>query len=69
MDDFVRSKKCINEQQLGGTKSVMIFGELTEVERNDAIDRGLEVTPVPLQDLFIHLTKEEDANGTESRLS
>ncbi|GFZ80523.1 ABC transporter [Compostibacillus humi] len=68
VDDFVRSKKCINEQQLGGTKSVMIFGELTEVERNDAIDRGLEVTPVPLQDLFIHLTKEEDANGTKSRL-
>ncbi|SES31242.1 ATP-binding cassette domain-containing protein [Psychrobacillus sp. OK032] len=58
VDEFVQSMKLLNVQQLGNTKSVMVYGELTDRERKHAQQRGLEVGPISLQDLFIHLTEE-----------
>jgi len=60
VDDFVRGKTVLSAKQLGRTKSVMIYGELTESERRLAHQKGLEIGPVSLQDLFIHLTEEEE---------
>lgn len=60
VDAFVSGMKRLNEQTLGGTKSVMIFGELDEQQRAEAHRNGLEIGPVSLQDLFIHLTEEEE---------
>jgi ABC-2 type transport system ATP-binding protein len=65
VDDFVKNMKQLNSQQLGGTKSVMVFGEIPDDKLLEAGQRGLEVGPVSLQDLFIHLTSEE--NGNEIR--
>lgn len=59
VDAFVSGMKRLNEQKLGGTKSVMIYGELDEYQRKEAHSRSLEIGPVALQDLFIHLTEEE----------
>ena len=61
VDVFVRDLqlKQLRVQHLGGTKSVMVFGELSEAKRNEAQLRGLEIGAVPLQDLFIHLTGED----------
>ncbi|WP_100012481.1 ATP-binding cassette domain-containing protein [Lentibacillus sediminis] len=60
VDDFVQSKTQLHVQQLGDTKSVMIYGSLSDEERKTAMDKGLETGPVSLHDLFIHLTKEDD---------
>ncbi|MBU8790509.1 MULTISPECIES: ATP-binding cassette domain-containing protein [Oceanobacillus] len=60
VETFVQSKMQLNEEQLGHTKSVMIYGELTNQERKMAMEQGLEVGPISLQDLFIHLTEEEN---------
>lgn len=60
VNQFVINKKRINEQQLGNTKAVMIYGALSEKEEQEAIELGLEVTPASLHDLFVHLTKEEN---------
>ncbi|WP_164215954.1 ABC transporter ATP-binding protein [Virgibacillus sp. YIM 98842] len=62
VEAFVQSKVQLNEEQLGNTKSVMIYGKLTDTERKTALDKGLEVGPVSLHDLFIHLTEEENAD-------
>lgn len=59
VDEFVRSKKQLNVETLGRTKAVTIFGELTELEKREARDAGLEIAPVSLHDLFIHLTEED----------
>ena len=59
VDEFVRSKKQLNVETLGRTKAVTILGELTELEKREARDAGLEVAPVSLHDLFIHLTEED----------
>jgi len=58
VDAFVSGRKILNEQKLGGTKSIMTYGALSEENRLSAQDQGLEVGPVSLQDLFIHLTEE-----------
>lgn len=60
VDEFVRPMKQLNSQQLGNTKSVMVYGELSEHDRKVARQRGLEIGPISLQDLFIHLTEGDD---------
>lgn len=60
VDHFVGSLKKLNEQRLGNTKSVTVYGELSEEQKKDAQQKGLEVGPVSLQDLFIYLTGEEN---------
>ncbi|MTD29813.1 ATP-binding cassette domain-containing protein [Planomicrobium sp. YIM 101495] len=62
VDQFVSGMHILNEQRLGSTKSVMVYGKLSEREMEQAQIDGLEVGPVPLQDLFIHLTKESGDN-------
>ncbi|PAV28264.1 ABC transporter [Virgibacillus profundi] len=59
VDDFVSGMHQLSEQKLGGTKSVMVYGDISDKQRNEAQQKGLEVGPISLQDLFIHLTREE----------
>lgn len=57
---FAANKEILNEEQLGDTKSVTIYGEMNEADRLAASELGLTIGPVSLQDLFIQLTKEDD---------
>lgn len=56
VDEFTQGLKLLGTQQLGGTKSVTVYGELSDGQRLAAMRQGLEIGPVSLQDLFIHLT-------------
>ncbi len=60
VDAFVKNKNILNEEQLGDTRSITIYGALNEEEKASAKQQGLTIGPVPLQDLFIHLIKEEE---------
>lgn len=60
VDEFVLPMKQLNTQQLGNTKSVMVYGELSDHDRKVAQQKGLEIGPISLQDLFIHLTEGDD---------
>ncbi|MDG5788046.1 ABC transporter ATP-binding protein [Evansella sp. AB-P1] len=60
VDAFTAGMTKLNEQKLGNTKAVMVYEQLDEREMNDAMQKGLEIGPVSLQDLFIHLTGEEE---------
>jgi ABC-2 type transport system ATP-binding protein len=60
VDEFVKGKKIIGEQRLGNTKAVMLFEEPEEESERLARQRGLEIGPISLQDLFIHLTKDDE---------
>ncbi|MGG4344047.1 ATP-binding cassette domain-containing protein [Paenibacillus lautus] len=59
VDEFIQGMKVLNVQQLGSTKAVMVYGELNEASQLAAHRAGLEIGPISLQDLFIHLTGEE----------
>ncbi|CEI82278.1 ABC transporter [Oceanobacillus oncorhynchi subsp. incaldanensis] len=58
VDSFTETLEVIHEKSLGGTKSVMVYGTLTEQEQREAAELGLEVGTLSLNNLFIHLTKE-----------
>lgn len=60
VDAFVKGMEILSEQRLGNTKSVMIYGNISDSKRIEAHNSGLEVGATTLQDLFIHLTKEDN---------
>jgi len=57
VDAFAQGKKILHSQQLGNTKSIMIFEERTDEIGRKAKEMGLEIGPISLQELFIHLTE------------
>ncbi|MBS4762186.1 ABC transporter ATP-binding protein [Carnobacteriaceae bacterium zg-ZUI252] len=54
VDEFTRGMSVIGNDYLGGLKQSVVLGDIY-----GQIPEGLTVTPVKLQDLFIHLTKRE----------
>lgn len=56
VDHFTAGKNVINRDPFGGLASVTLLGNLTEQERRQAVDAGLEITPVSLQQMIVHLT-------------
>jgi ABC-2 type transport system ATP-binding protein len=62
VDAFVRGMTVIGTRDLGRTRATTIFGGLDASQRREARELGLELTPLELQDLFVHLT-----TGTEAR--
>lgn len=62
VDRFVDGLTALGERRLGPTKSVTVYGELDGERTRRARAAGLDIDPVPLQDLFVHLT-EDDARA------
>ncbi|EZH65483.1 hypothetical protein DH09_17820 [Bacillaceae bacterium JMAK1] len=60
VNEFSKDKTIVATQQLGPTKSVMIYGSFTDDDQRCLTDLNLERSFVSLQDLFIHLTEEEN---------
>lgn len=56
----------LGEQQLGGTKSTTLYGQLGPGDRERARVEGLELGPVALQDLFVHLTRSAAGPNTSN---
>ena len=61
VERFVEGRRVLGRQTLGGTSQVTVLGALDDESVAAARSAGLELGPVPLQDLFVHLTsgKEE----------
>lgn len=59
----------LGDRQLGRTKSAMLYGPIDDAHRRQAREAGLDLGPVDLQDLFIHLTEPtaEPAPATGGR--
>ncbi|MGH2534681.1 MAG: hypothetical protein ACRDJW_20675 [Thermomicrobiales bacterium] len=56
VDQFVTGLTVLNVKHLGPTKSAMVYGDLDDARRQQARAAGLEIGPIALQDLFVHLT-------------
>ncbi|MER7248112.1 ABC transporter ATP-binding protein [Kribbella sp. NPDC000426] len=56
VDKFTAGFTVLAEERLGGTKSTTVLGDLDPALLADATAAGLEIGPVGLQDLFVHLT-------------
>lgn len=60
VDALVDGLTVIGSQDLGTTRQVTVFGDLDPSLRDRARAAGLDLGPVPMQDLFVHLTNRED---------
>jgi ABC-2 type transport system ATP-binding protein len=49
--------RVLGEKSLGRTKSAMVYGSLDDERRAQADAAGLDLGPLALQDLFVHLTE------------
>ncbi|HZX06084.1 ABC transporter ATP-binding protein [Kribbella sp.] len=56
VDEFTAGFTVLAEERLGGTKSTTVLGDLDPALLAQASAAGLEIGPVGLQDLFVHLT-------------
>jgi ABC-2 type transport system ATP-binding protein len=63
VERFVVGRTVLGRQQLGGTAQATVLATLTDAEATDARTAGLEIGPVPLQDLFVHLTEDGAADA------
>ncbi|KGM13861.1 ABC transporter [Cellulomonas bogoriensis 69B4 = DSM 16987] len=58
VEEFTAGHQVLSRQQLGRTVQAMIHGEVPPEAAARAVASGLELGPVDLQDLFVHLTAE-----------
>lgn len=66
VESFVADRPVIGREGLGGLASATIDGRLDQAERIRAAELGLELAPVSLQQLIIHLTGTDlRADSTE----
>jgi ABC-2 type transport system ATP-binding protein len=56
VNQFVEGLTVIGSRELGRTRSAMVYGELNDEQRRAARQAGLDLDPIDLQDLFVHLT-------------
>jgi ABC-2 type transport system ATP-binding protein len=59
VEAFTAGRTVLGEQRLGRTRQVTVYGRLDDADRARAQRAGLELGPVGLQDLVVHLTSSE----------
>ncbi|GAA1959115.1 ABC transporter ATP-binding protein [Agromyces allii] len=65
VDAFTADRPVIGREGIGGLASVTIDGRLDQAERIRAAELGLELAPVSLQQLIVHLTGTDLAGTAE----
>jgi ABC-2 type transport system ATP-binding protein len=60
VDRFADGLTVLGKKTLGPTKSVMVYGALDDAYRERARTAGLDIGPIALQDLFVHLTEPKE---------
>ncbi|WP_283135791.1 ATP-binding cassette domain-containing protein [Rhizohabitans arisaemae] len=58
VEAFTTGLTVLNSRRLGPTTAATIYGDLDEARLAQAAAAGLELGPIPMQDLFVHLTGE-----------
>jgi ABC-2 type transport system ATP-binding protein len=56
----IKDKKVLHKEFFGNTAIIGVLGELSREELNSLKASNVEISPMPLQKLFIYLTKEDN---------
>ena len=59
VEAFVKNKEVINREPFGGLLSATVIQNTNSMDQNQAAASGIEISPVSLQQLIVHLTKEK----------
>ncbi|TMV46619.1 ABC transporter ATP-binding protein [Paenibacillus mesophilus] len=65
VDSFTAGKETIHREPFGGFVSATVMGNLYGTDRKQAEELGLEIAPVSLQQLIVHLTKGASGHKEE----
>lgn len=65
VEEMTRDLNVLNEKRLGNTRSVVVYGALSDNHHRRAAEAGLDIGALPLQDLFVHLTSTTERNGDD----
>ena len=63
VESFTAGMHRVGSQRLGGTSSIVVYGELSEDARREATRLGLELGPIGLQELFVQLTEPAEVRA------
>lgn len=69
VERFVADRPVIGREAIGGLASATIDGRLDRADRLRAAELGLELAPVSLQQLIVHLTGTELAGAPEKEVA
>lgn len=56
LQDIQNNKRVLEVETLGKMTKISLFDDLSQEERQDLISKGVEISIIPLQRFFIHLT-------------
>ena len=59
VEELTRDMSVLSRRSLGPTTSAVVFGDFNGHLREHAAQLGVELGPIPLQDLFVSLTSQE----------
>lgn len=60
VESFANGKKVIHRASIGALATATVIGEWNRHVRSQVEGLGLEFTPTPLQQLFVHLTRDNE---------
>ena len=64
--NIIRNKKVINKEDFGSSSIIALFDELSEDEKISLGHNNVDISNIPLQKLFIHLTETNSVNNKDS---
>ena len=57
---LVKNKEIIFKEEFGPSLIIGVFGDLSKEEREALKEKNVDISPIPLQKLFIYLTENKD---------
>lgn len=57
INEIIKNKRIIHEEDFGSTKIIGIYGELTDEQIQELKNNNIDVSNIPLQKLFVYLTE------------
>ncbi|MGO1849923.1 ABC transporter ATP-binding protein [Microbacterium sp.] len=67
IEPFVRGREVLHREGLGRVASVTFLGRLSPDERREVEAAGLDLAPVPLQQLIVRMTQREPSDSGAER--
>lgn len=63
MEAVIRDKSVIDKKEFGTNTIIAIFDNLSGEEKKELRENGVDISPIPLQKLFVLLTEEDLREG------
>lgn len=66
VEGFIRGREVLHRESLGRVASVTFLGQLSPAEKQEVREAGLDLAPVPLQQLIVRMTQRGTGSASAS---